>query len=96
MQTDIYLDPTTSLPAAMVFQVNPYNAPGTSKPASPHASVVPEEIRFSDYRSVQGWMLPFHVQAYLGQTALQIMDLTISAAVVNSGATISSGSIAAK
>jgi hypothetical protein len=87
-ETDIYLDPTSGLPAAVTFQVNPYNAPGTSKPATPHTSVVPEEVRFSDYQSVQGWMLPFHIQTYLGTQSLQIIDVAVSSAVVNSGATI--------
>jgi hypothetical protein len=48
-QSDLYLDPSTTLPVMTVFQVNPYYSPGTSKPASPHAAVVPEEIRYSNY-----------------------------------------------
>jgi hypothetical protein len=88
-QIDIYIDPTSSLPLAVVFQVNPYSVPTQDQSAAPFSSTAPEEINFSDYRPTQGGMFPFHIQAYLGQVRLQIMDLTISSAFLNTGATIS-------
>jgi len=94
-QTDIYLDARTYLPATIVFQVNPYKEQKSNQPSSQQSGGVPEAIRFSDYRSLQGWMLPFHIQAYLGKTPLYIMDLTISSAVFDSGATISTAVSAA-
>jgi hypothetical protein len=92
-QIDIYVDSGTSLPAAMVFQVNPYHAPGPTISATPHAVVVPEEIRFSNYQSVQGELIPLRVQAYLGQVGLQIMDITLSSALMNTGVSISVPSV---
>ena len=88
-QGDIYFDPATSLPVSMVFPVRPYHKPG-SPPLSIRARPAPEEIRFSDYRTVQGRKVPFHVQLFLGQgaQAQQIMDIVISSATLNSGATI--------
>jgi hypothetical protein len=87
-QIDIYIDPATSLPAVFVFQVNPYHAPGPTISATPHAVVVPEEIRFSSYQAMQGGMVPSHIQAYLGQVGMEIMDITLSSALLNAGATI--------
>lgn len=94
-QIDLYIDPTTSLPAALVFQVNPYHAPGPTISATPHAVTVPEEIRFSNYQPVQGGMVPFHIQAYLGQMGMQIMDITLSSALLNTGVSISVPTVSA-
>jgi hypothetical protein len=88
-QSELYLDPATSLPASMVFQIRPYHKPGTP-PLSIRARPAPEEVRFSDYRSVQGRTLPFHIQLFLGQgpQQQQIMDITIASVALNKGATI--------
>ncbi|MGH9572021.1 MAG: hypothetical protein ACRD40_00610 [Candidatus Acidiferrales bacterium] len=87
-QSDIYLDPATFLPVSMVFQIRPHPQPG--KPLSIRARPAPEEVRFSDYREFQGRRMPFHIQLFLGPPPHQqeIMDLTISSAALNTGATI--------
>ena len=88
-QSEIYLDPATSLPVSMVFQIRPYHKPG-APPLSIRARPAPEEVRFSNYQNVQGRKVPFHIQLFLGQgaQAQQIMDISISSATLNSGATI--------
>ena len=88
-QSEIYLDPSTSLPVSMVFQIRPYHKPG-APPLSIRARPAPEEVRFLNYQNVQGRKVPFRIQLFLGQgaQAQQIMDISISSATLNSGATI--------
>ena len=88
-QSEIYLDSATALPVSMVFQIRPYHKPG-APPLSIRARPAPEEVRFSNYQNVQGRKVPFRIQLFLGQgaQAQQIMDITISSATLNSGATI--------
>lgn len=81
---DIYLDPSTFLPVSAVFQVWPYHPPG--KPLSIRATPVPEEVRYSDYQSVDGRAVPLHIQVFL--PGKQILDVLISSVEFNTGATI--------
>lgn len=81
---DIYIDPATSLPVSAVFQVWPYHPPG--KPLSIRAQPATEEVRYSDYQSVNGRVVPLHVQVYLQNT--EIIDIAISSVAFNTGATI--------
>ena len=54
-QIDFYLDSTTSLPAAMTFTVHPDG----------NALVdIPIEVSFSDYQTINGTQIPFHVQRF--------------------------------
>jgi hypothetical protein len=87
-QSDIYLNPSSALPVSMVFPVRPQPQPG--KPLSIRARPAPEEVRFLNYQNVQGRMIPLHIQLFLGlpPSQQQIMDLTISSAALNTGATI--------
>lgn len=73
-QTEIFLDPTTNLPVALAFNTHPDNDAGLD---------IPVETRFSDYRSINGTQIPFHVQKFLNNTLL--LDLQFQSATLNSG-----------
>jgi len=87
-QSDIYLDPMTLLPVSMIFEVRPYNPAGATKPLSIRARPAPEEVRYSDYQTVQGRRVPFNISAYLGRTKL--FEIQLSSVVFNTGIVISS------
>jgi hypothetical protein len=71
---DFFLDPTTLLPLGLSYTTHPDNN------ALLDISV---EVQFSDYQSVGGVQIPFHVQKLLnGGLAL---DLQIHSATLNSG-----------
>ena len=69
---DLVLDPNTHLPLYAKFTAHPDN-PGI------HADI-PVQISYSDYRSVSGVMVPFHIQRYLNGSL--VLDLTIASASV--------------
>lgn len=71
---DIYLDSTSFLPAAVAFNAHPDNDAATN---------IRVEIKFSNYESVQGVMIPSHIQKYINNGL--VLDLTISSAQINSG-----------
>jgi hypothetical protein len=71
---DIFFDPTTHLPLVLVYNTHPDND---------YERDIPVEIRFSDYRNVDGVMVPFRIQRLL-QGVLNL-DLTVSKATINSG-----------
>jgi hypothetical protein len=71
---DFFLDATTLLPAAATFNIHPDNDSGRDFPI---------EVQFSDYRSVSGTQIPFHVQKFLNNGL--ILDLQFSSAAVNTG-----------
>jgi hypothetical protein len=75
-QVHFFLDSTTLLPVAFSFNIHPDNNALLD---------IPVEVRFSDYRPVNGTQIPFHVQKYLNNT-LQL-DLQFQTATVNSGLT---------
>lgn len=77
-QTEIFLDPNTNLPIALGFNTHPDNDAGLD---------LRVEIRFSDYRPVNGAQIPFRVQKFLNNTF--ILDLEFQSAALNSGVSAS-------
>lgn len=73
-QTEVYLDASTLLPVAIDFNTHPDDNSGLD---------IPVEILFSDYRSVSGAQVPFHVQKFLNNGL--VLDLEFQNASVNSG-----------
>jgi hypothetical protein len=76
---EVYLDSSTSLPVSVSFNTHPGGDAGRDFPV---------EITFSDYQSVSGVRLPFHVQKYLNGTL--ILDLQFQKADLNMGLTAGS------
>lgn len=74
---EIYLDSKTLLPSSVCFNIHPDHDAGRD---------IPVEIRYSDYRVVNGLQVPFHVQKYI-RGAL-FLDLQLETVVVNTGLTI--------
>jgi hypothetical protein len=77
-QIDLYLDSSTFLPAAMSFNIHPDDDAGLD---------IPVEIRFSDYRLVNGAQIPFHIQTLLNNGL--VLDIQLDTATINSGLTSS-------
>jgi hypothetical protein len=73
-QIDFFLDSSTLLPAAISFNTHPDNNALLD---------IPVEVRFSDYRSVNGAQVPFHLQKYLNNTL--ILDFQVQTVTVNTG-----------
>lgn len=73
-QVDLYLSPTTFLPVAVAFNIHPDNDALID---------IPIEVRFSDYRTIGGVTVPFHVQKFLNNGLY--LDLQFQNAVINSG-----------
>jgi hypothetical protein len=73
-QTELFLDPSTLLPVATTFNIH----------SDKNALLdIPVEIRFSDYRSVSGVQVPFHVQKYINESLT--LDLQLQKVVFNTG-----------
>jgi hypothetical protein len=70
--TDVGLDPVTLLPAVLTYAVHPDN--GAQVP-------IAIEVRYSDYRAVNGAQIPFHIQRYVNNS-LQL-DILVESAQVN-------------
>jgi hypothetical protein len=77
--TDVYLDASTSLPVALAFDTHP------DKNSTVDLRV---EVDYSDYRTVEGVEVPFHIQKFLNGSLF--LDLNVQHAAVNSGLTASS------
>lgn len=75
---DFYLDASTLLPAAVVFNAH------LDKYASTN---VPVEIDFTNYESMAGIVIPAHIQRFV-QNTLQA-DLTVTGASINTGIPLS-------
>ena len=73
-QTDLFLDATTFLLAAVAFNTHPDTNAGLD---------IPVEIIYGDYRQVSGAQLPFHIQKKLNGSLS--LDLQFSTATLNSG-----------
>jgi hypothetical protein len=73
-QLDFYLDSVTFLPDAISFSIHPDNNARLD---------IPVEIDFSDYRSVSGALIPFHIQKFLNNSLL--LDFQVQNAAINSG-----------
>ena len=75
-QTDVYLDATTLLPAVLNFNMH----------SDKNALLdIPVELRFSDYRLVNGAQIPFHVQKFVNNGLF--LDLQFESAALNTGLT---------
>jgi hypothetical protein len=84
-QQDLYLDSSTFLPVSLLLKLRG-NYADTSLQHWGKSVLVPEEVRFSDYRQVQGRPVAFHIQLYI-QGAL-FFDIQLSSATYNSGVVI--------
>jgi hypothetical protein len=73
-QVEIYLDASTLLPSAVAFDIHPDHDARRD---------IPVEVRFSDYHSVSGMRVPFHVERYVN--GVLILDLHFDTALINSG-----------
>jgi len=73
---EILLDSASHLPVAITFNTHPDDD---------YSRDIPNEVRFSDYRSVSGVMVPFHIQRWL--QGMLNTDLTVTTATVNNGLT---------
>ena len=76
--TDDYLDASSSLPVALDFSAHPEKNAGRN---------IDVEILYSNYQSVNGTSVPFHIQKY--QEGSLTLDLTVGSVVANSGLTSS-------
>jgi hypothetical protein len=78
-QIEIFLDPTTFLPASIAFNAHPDN----------NALVdIPIAVDFSDYRAVNGIQVPFHVQKSINNSLS--LDLQFQNISINTGLSASS------
>ena len=76
--TDVYLDSSSLLPVAFSFNTHPDNNSLVN---------IPVEVDFSNYQSVNGVQVPFHIQRFLNGSLF--LDMTIQTATANSGLTVS-------
>lgn len=81
-QLDFFLDSTNLLPLAISFNVHPDSDAGLD---------LPIEVRFSDYRAVNGAQVPFHVEKYLNNSL--ILDFHAESVTFNTGLTVSAISL---
>jgi hypothetical protein len=84
-QQDIYIDSSSSLPISLALKLRA-NYQDTSIQHWEKSVFAPEEIRFSDYRSVQGGLIAFHIQVYIAGNLFY--DIQISSASVNTSVVI--------
>jgi len=71
-QADYYLDPATLLPRALRFLRHPTGAVNSGEPV---------EIRYSDWRQVQGVKVPYHIERWVNGT-LQLA-VTVTSVEIN-------------
>jgi hypothetical protein len=76
---ELYFDSSTVLLSRVQFVTHPDNDMRID---------IPVEIRFSDYRPVNGAQVPFHIQKYFNRNL--ILDLRLETAAANTGLTASS------
>ena len=73
-QMEIFVDTVTFLPMALEFSIHPDD----------NAAIdIPVELLFSDYRSVSGVKIPFHVQKFVNNSLA--LDLQFQSASINTG-----------
>jgi hypothetical protein len=73
-QFDVDLDPASSLPVEMTFATHPDNNVGQE---------IPVRVVYSDYRSVNGAQIPFHIEKFLNNSL--ILDIQLETAGINGG-----------
>jgi hypothetical protein len=71
---DIYFDPQSYLPLFLDFNVHADNDPNTN---------IPVEIQFGNFQSLNGGLVPFHIQKLLQGTLT--LDLAVTSVLLNSG-----------
>ena len=71
---NFYLDSVSLQPLAVEFAVHPDDDMNTD---------IRTEVRFADYRAVNGGLVPFHIQRLVNDGL--VLDVTITGAAVNSG-----------
>lgn len=79
---DFYLDATTGLPVATQFNEHPDNNAATN---------IAVEVDFSNYQSVNGVLVPMHIQRMRNGSPL--IDITVTEVELNSGLSLSQFSI---
>jgi hypothetical protein len=85
-QYELYLDPATSLPVAMVYYVQP-DYPKSPRVVNVHRDTRAQvEMRFSNYQRVEGIPVAYHIQAFI--QGRQIYDIQLSSATFNTGPVI--------
>ena len=85
-QRDFYLDPATLLPVTLTFSLIGTNPNTQVKRFRDIPMTTTEEIRFSDYRQVQGRLVAFHVRIYVHNTL--VMEIQFSSFSINTGAVV--------
>jgi len=70
---DLVLAPDTHLPLYALFKAHADN-PGIN-------ADIPVQIAFSNYRSISGVMIPFHIQRFVNGSL--VLDLTVTSASVH-------------
>jgi uncharacterized protein involved in high-affinity Fe2+ transport len=75
---DFYLDATTLLPAAVTFNAHPDNNSATN---------LLIEVDFSNYQTVNGVVVPMHIQKY--QQGNLMVDVAVTGALFNTGLPLS-------
>ena len=81
-QVDFFLDSTTLLPLSISFNTHPDDNALLD---------IPIEVRFSDYRYVNGAQVPFHIQKYLNNGLT--LDFQAQSVTLNSGLSASAFSV---
>jgi hypothetical protein len=76
--SEVFLDSTSHLPVAITFNLHPDDDYETD---------IPVEIRYSDYRLVNGVTVPFSIKRYLNGG--QVQELSIQNVAINSGVSVS-------
>jgi hypothetical protein len=71
---DFYLDPQTFLPTVVTFNEHP---------DSDQTVDISVQLMFSDYRSVNGVRIPFHIQRYVNNSLM--LDVQLTSVALNSG-----------
>jgi len=72
-RTEIYLDATSYLPVAVTF---------TQQLDHDAERSIPAEIEFSDYQTIDGMLIPFHIHRTIGSLNL---DINVKSAAANKG-----------
>ena len=73
-QVEIFLDEATHLPSAILYNIHPDDNALLD---------IPVELQFSDYRSVNGAQIPFHIQKSINGSLT--LDLQFQNAALNTG-----------
>jgi hypothetical protein len=74
IQTNWYLDSTTGLPVALTYYIHP-DADARMN--------IPAEVRFSNYKSVNGVLIPFSITRLINNAV--VLDFAVTSAKVNVG-----------